>query len=131
MLIDSIKQHEGFINHVYKDSLDFDTIGYGTKMPITEEEATLLLQHRLNLMVSDLISKEPYYNELPQVIADVIAEMAYQMGVNGVLSFKKMWEALKKKDYKEAAKQGLDSKWYIQTPERAKKLMSILENYEG
>ena len=28
-LIDSIKQHEGYVGIVYKDSLGIDTIGYG------------------------------------------------------------------------------------------------------
>ena len=28
-LIDSIKQHEGYVGVVYKDSLGIDTIGYG------------------------------------------------------------------------------------------------------
>ena len=49
--------------------------------------------------------------------------MAYQLGVNGVLKFKKMIEALRSKDYKEASKQGLDSLWAKQTPQRANRLM--------
>lgn len=129
MLIKSIKQHEGFIDHVYQDQLGIDTLGYGTKMPITEQEATILLQYRLDAMISDLVSKEPYYNELPQQIADVVAEMAYQLGVNGVLNFKKMWSALKNKNYKEASIQMLNSKWATQTPERAKELASVLSDY--
>jgi lysozyme len=48
------------------------------------------------------------------------------MGVNGVLKFKKMWEALKRADYMEASKQMMDSTWAVQTPNRAKKLSEMM-----
>ena len=121
-LIDSIKKHEGFIDHVYKDKLGLDTIGYGTLMPITEEEATLLLQHRLDNMILELSSKQPVYSRLPKEKADIIAEMAYQMGIAGVLNFHNMWKALDNSDYEKASKEMLDSKWANQTPKRAKEL---------
>ena len=121
-LIDSIKNHEGFIDHVYKDQLGLDTIGYGTLMPITEDEATLLLQHRLDNMILELSNKQPIYNRLPKEKADIIAEMAYQMGIGGVLNFHNMWKALDNSDYEKASAEMLDSKWANQTPQRAKEL---------
>ena len=42
--------------------------------------------------------------------------------------FKKMNAALKKEDWKEAAKEGRDSRWYNQVTKRAERLMSRLEN---
>ena len=121
-LTESIKKHEGFVNHVYKDSLGLDTLGYGTLMPITKQEGEILLQHRLNNMIQSLVTSEPFYNELPQDKADIIAEMAYQMGVSGVLEFKNMWNALKKRDYQAASFHMIQSKWAEQTPNRAKEL---------
>ncbi|RAZ54575.1 lysozyme, partial [Campylobacter hyointestinalis subsp. lawsonii] len=41
-LIDSIKSNEGFRDHIYKDTLGFDTIGYGFKVgSLTRDELEL------------------------------------------------------------------------------------------
>ena len=122
MLLEDIKAEEGFSAVVYKCTEGFDTIGYGTKMPITKEEAELLLEHRLKAMKAQLTSYL-YDLDIKQEAWDILFNMAYQLGVNGVLKFKKMIEALSYKDYKEASKQGLDSLWAKQTPNRANRLM--------
>ena len=125
MLLEDIKAEEGFSAVVYKCTEGFDTIGYGTKMPITKEEAELLLEHRLKAMKAQLTSYL-YDLDIKQEAWDILFNMAYQLGVNGVLKFKKMIEALRVKNYKEASKQGLDSLWAKQTPNRANRLMKRL-----
>ena len=125
MLLEDIKAEEGFSAVVYKCTEGFDTIGYGTKMPITKEEAELLLEHRLKAMKAQLTSYL-YDLDIKPEAWDILFNMAYQLGVNGVLKFKKMIEALRSKDYKEASKQGLDSLWAKQTPNRANRLMKRL-----
>ncbi len=125
-LIDSIKANEGFVNHVYKDSLGRDTLGYGTLMPINEDEAEMLLVHRLNKMKNDLANRKPTIQLLNKSRQDVLYEMAYQMGVDGVLKFKNMWKAIEQKDYKQAGVEMLDSIWSRQTPERASRLAVIM-----
>ena len=122
MLLEDIKAEEGFSAVVYKCTEGFDTIGYGTKMPITKEEAELLLEHRLKAMKAQLTSYL-YDLDIKDEAWDILFNMAYQLGVNGVLKFKKMIEALRVKNYKEASKQGLDSLWAKQTPQRANRLM--------
>lgn len=126
-IIEDLKAEEGFGNkgNVYKCTEGFDTIGYGTKLPINEEEATLLLEYRLNKTRANLLSSL-YNYDLPNEVWDILLNMSYQLGVGGVLKFKKMLEALKNKDYVEASKQGMDSLWAKQTPNRAKRLMDRL-----
>lgn len=126
-LIESIKHHEGFRGEVYKDTLGFDTVGYGTKMPLSKEEAEMILESRLKAKIKELETKEPFVNKLPLDKQEILAEMSYQLGVNGVLKFRKMWKALKEFDYETASKEGLDSLWAKQTPNRAKELMSRLK----
>ena len=60
----------------------------------------------------------------PSLAEEIIIEMVYQMGESGVSKFKKMWKALKQnpKDYYEAAKQMMDSRWAKQTYNRARSL---------
>ncbi len=121
-LINSIKEHEGFVSDVYKDSLGFDTVGYGTKMPLSKTEAELILKHRLNEKIESIIEKKPIILTLPQDKQFVLFEMAYQLGTCGLLKFKKMWKAIEEKDYTEASVEMLDSRWANQTPSRAKEL---------
>ena len=121
-LLEEIKINEGFRGTVYKDTEGFDTIGYGTKLPLNEEEAELLAEHRLIAKIKEIEKREPFINSLDIEIQSVIIEMCYQMGVSGVLRFKKMWQALKSGDRAEAAAQMLDSRWAVQTPNRARLL---------
>ena len=121
MLIEDIKQEEGFSGTVYVCSEGFDTVGYGTRMPITKEEAELLLEYRLKGMKAQLTGYL-YDIDIKDEAWDILFNMAYQMGVKGVLNFKNMIKALKDNDYKEASIQMLDSLWAKQTPNRAKRL---------
>ncbi|MDA3909508.1 MAG: hypothetical protein PF437_10515 [Sulfurimonas sp.] len=46
-----------------------------------------------------------------------IAEMAYQMGLSGLLKFRKTWKYLEEHEFEKAAVEMLDSKWYRQMHE--------------
>ena len=52
--------------------------------------------------------------------------MAYQIGVNGLLKFKKMISAIEFGDWEEAERQALDSKWAKQTPARAHRHAKVI-----
>jgi len=94
----------------------------GNIFPLSEQEATLLLEFRLNQKISQLLDKKPIVLRLPQEQQEVLFEMGYQLGTNGLLNFKMMWLALKQFDYGLASVEMLDSKWATQTPSRAEKL---------
>lgn len=128
-LIERIKQNEGFRGEPYNDTLNIPTIGYGTKLPLTKSEAETILKSRLHVKMAALVKAEPFINDLPSEIRDVLYEMAYQMGVDGVLKFKKMFAALKVGDYKKAADEMLDSKWASQTPKRAEELAGVVKGF--
>lgn len=121
MLLEDIKQEEGFSGTVYKCTEGFDTVGYGTRMPITKEEAELLLEYRLKGMKAQLTGYL-YDIDIKDEAWDILFNMSYQLGVKGVLNFKNMIKALKDNNYKEASIQMLDSLWARQTPNRAKRL---------
>ncbi len=128
-LVENIKQNEGFNGMPYDDSLGKPTIGYGTLLPLSESEAETILKSRLHKKMAELVKAEPFMQELPSEVKDVLYEMSYQLGVGGLLKFKKMWKALKEGDYKEAYIQALDSRWAEQTPNRAKKLAKVFLDY--
>lgn len=127
-LVKSIKEHEGFRGDVYQDHLGFDTVGFGTKMPLTEKESLILLQLRLHDMVELLKERKPLYVQLPKEVQNIIAEMTYQMGVAGVLKFSKTWQHLEQHDFEAASVEMLDSKWAKQTPKRALELSTKMKS---
>ncbi len=126
MLIDDIKQEEGFKGIVYKCTEGFDTIGYGTRLPLSEKEAEMILEYRLNILKGNL-SGSLYMLDIDKKAWDILYNMVYQMGVKGVLNFKNMIKALEAKDYKRAGDEMLDSKWAKQTPARANRLSKAMK----
>lgn len=131
-LLDSIKSHESFVPYAYEDSRGYLTIGYGTLIDkrgggITKDEAVYLLSNRLNGKIEELDTDLPWWRLLDDARQNVLAEMAYQMGIAGLLEFKNMLMYLKARQYLEAAKAGLDSAWAkVQSPARAQELMKIM-----
>lgn len=130
-LIEDIKIEEGFRGRPYKDNLGYPTIGYGTKLPLTKEEAELLLKHRLKKMQKELNRRiEEVYGKvsMPNKVWELLDHMVYQMGVSGVMNFKKMLGALVNGNYRLASQEALDSKWALQTPKRAERLSTMMGN---
>ena len=121
-----LKENEGFRGDVYKDTLGFDTIGYGTKLPFSKKEATVLLRMRINDKIEELSRRKPLFTQLPHNVQEILAEMAYQLGVAGLLKFRKTWLYLEENEYESASVEMLDSLWAKQTPNRAKELSDRL-----
>lgn len=126
-LIEDLKQEEGFEGVVYKCSEGFDTIGYGTRLPITKEEATLLLEYRLNKTIS-AVKSSLYYLNIRDEAWDILYHLAYQIGLGGLLKFKRMIAALENQDYYNASIEMKSSLWAKQTPNRANRLIDRMIN---
>ena len=124
-LIDSIKQHEGYVGIVYKDSLGIDTIGYGfaiKDLELDKDICDIILERKLHALTDRISNKFKWYMYMPPEIKDIVVEMCYQMGVYGFSCFKKTIAYLQDKKFKEASVEMLDSRWAEQTPNRAKEL---------
>ena len=129
-LVESIKENEGYRAKVYTDTLGFDTIGYGfaiKDLELDEEVCDLILDKKLDKLIDATNKKFPFLRELPQDKCEVVFEMVYQLGLNGVSMFKKMLKALENKDYDKASAEMLDSLWAKQTPNRAIKLSNKMK----
>ena len=117
----------------YKDSLGYETIGYGHLMEssldysqgITEAQADALLENDIQ---KARIQYSTLGLHLPNDWQDFMIIMIFQLGLAGVQKFKKMIAALKVHDYKEAIKQAKDSRWYVQTPNRLNDMVDQLVN---
>ena len=124
-LLNSIRKHEGFRSKVYNCTENYPTIGYGfaiKDLVLDEDICNIILQRKLESLIRSIEFKFKWYADLPNAVKDVVIEMCYQLGVNGVSKFKKTIEHLKCEEWELAADEMLDSKWAKQTPNRAKAL---------
>lgn len=123
-LVSTLKQEEGLCLTPCKDSLGISTLGYGINLAkgITEAEATTLLIGRIHDARECLLRNWVPYDTALARVKDALADMGYQLGCRGVLSFKKMLAALTRKDYLAAQQLALSSSWARQTPNRAKRV---------
>ena len=132
-----IKEHEGYRDQVYKDSLGFATIGYGHLVLPTDpyEEGVTYNKEDLEKVfdgdfdtacsnANQLIKDLPLHHQAKCVII----EMVFQLGIGGVSKFKNMWKALGEGDYQTASEEMLDSRWAKQTPKRAEELSVLMKS---
>ena len=118
---------EGLRLMPYRCSAGVLTVGYGTAFPLTEQEAHLLLRHRLQGVLDQCERRFPWWPKLSPARQQVVASMGYQLGLNGLMGFKRMLSALESGDYRAASDEMLDSKWAISdTPARARRLAQMI-----
>ena len=123
-----LMRDEGFVSYVYTDSLGYLTLGIGRMVDsrrgggISEDEAMYLLNNDIANRVEALRLAIPWINDLDEARTGVLINMAFQMGVNGLLGFKNALACVEIGDYDGAAAGMLNSLWARQTPERAARL---------
>jgi lysozyme len=130
-LLENIKKHEGFVEHVYDDSLGIPTIGYGfaiKDLVLDEDIAEEILIRKLEKLKRNANARFKWLEDMPQEVQEVVLNMCYQLGVTGVSKFRKAISALQEGDWEEAANEMLDSLWARQTPNRAKELSDTVRN---
>ena len=132
-LLKSVKEHEGYRNKVYLDSLGKRTVGVGhlcvedfweDDKEYEEKFLLTILEHDLKSAIKsaeELCSDCP---DLDDLAKETIIEMVFQLGKTGVSKFRNMWKALQHDppNYERASLEMLDSRWASQTPNRAKKM---------
>jgi lysozyme len=119
-VVADLKREEGWRAEPYEDHLGFWTIGYG--FLIDRRKPVRLPESVGELWLEELVQERQRAldDALPWLLA--LTNMAYQMGVSGVLKFKGMLDALKAGKRELAANEALDSLWAKQTPERARRV---------
>jgi|TARA_R110000824_G_scaffold3901_1_gene18646 lysozyme len=117
----NIMSEEGFEPTAYLDSMGVGTIGHGLTW-MTEDESSNIIYARAPQSLEDLTNAQPMLLDKPDEVSMITYHMAYQMGLQGTLNFKKMWAAIEIDDYVTAAAEMINSRWAMQTPARANRL---------
>jgi len=151
-LKDQIGRHEGLKYKAYTDTVGKRTIGIGFNLDDNKEMATRLFKQwkldydkvyngqqqlskeqvqklfEITLPVAVTVAKKfvNNFDKQPDAVKEVLINMAFNLG-NRLYKFEKTKEYLEKKDYKNASKEMLKSKWAKQVGNRAKELAKIIE----
>jgi lysozyme len=131
-LVGDLIRDEGFKRHAYQDHLGYWTIGVGRLIDarrgggLSDEEIRYLLKNDIARIEKDLDEKLPWWRELSERRQRALANMAFQLGTGGLLEFSNMLDALEDGDHAKAAEEALDSKWAVQTPQRAQRIATMI-----
>lgn len=135
-MIEQLKQDlvkdEGWIRYAYLDSLSYWTIGCGILIDqrngggLRDEEIDFILDNRIRLVVEELSTRWPPFQACPEPVQRALCNMAYQMGVGGLLRFQKALAAIEAGDYEEGADEMLRSRYAVQTPARAARVSALI-----
>ena len=131
---------EGQVNEIYKDHLGYPTFGIGHLVtesdpehgqavgtPVSEDRVKSCFEEDVKTVIDDCKKLHEGWDDYPQEVKQIVANMMFNMGRTRLSKFKKHNAALDMHDWKEAAIEGRDSRWYKQVTNRAERLMSRLE----
>ena len=139
-LKEEIKTDEGVIYEVYLDHLGYKTCGVGhlcratdpeNKLevgdPISVERVDVLFAEDLETTIDECKLLYNNFDDLPEEVQRIIANMLFNMGRPRLSRFHKMKKAVDNGDWIEASVQMKDSLWARQVPNRADRLVKRME----
>ena len=139
-LKEEIKTDEGVIYEVYLDHLGYKTCGVGhlcratdpeNKLevgdPVSVERVDVLFAEDLETTIDECKLLYNNFDDLPEEVQRIIANMLFNMGRPRLSRFHKMKKAVDNGDWIEASVQMKDSLWARQVPNRADRLVKRME----
>ncbi len=139
-LKETLKVDEGVVYEVYNDHLGYPTFGIGHLIiegdpelgaavgtPVSEERVDECFAKDVETVIEDCKKLHDGWDGYPEEVKQVVANMMFNMGLTRLSKFNRHNAALQCGDWKEAAKEGRDSRWYKQVTNRAERLMTRLE----
>jgi lysozyme len=135
-LREELMADEGCVYAVYLDHLGLKTVGIGhlcrpsepeydmaSGDPISEDRVLELFDRDMAWTLKDCHRLLPEFSDLPEEVRLIVANMMFNLGANRLGMFKRLLEAVGKKDWASAADEMVDSKWHRQVPERSGRLI--------
>jgi len=109
-------------------NLDVKPAFNGQRIPdiISDQVCDLIFDRDLNDTITQLNFVWLANTKLDPARRDAVINMCFQLGINGVMKFKLMLNALERSDWVAAKAHALNSSWAKQTPERAERVAEQL-----
>ena len=140
-LREELKTDEGVKYEIYLDHLSLPTCGVGHLITesdpeyelevgteIGEERVNELFEQDIEITIDECRKLYYDFDKLPEEVKHIIANMMFNMGRPRLSRFHKMKRAIENSEWKEAANQMIDSKWYKQVPNRAGRLVQRMKD---
>jgi len=128
-LIEELKLDEGYRRFPYKCTAGKITIGYGRNIEdvgISEKEAVALLKGDIASAVLWLDREYGWFRNLSDNRQRALSNMVFNLGPSRFMQFRKMIQALSIGHFDRAALEAMDSKWYSQVGDRAKRIVEMI-----
>ena len=136
----AVESHEGLVLHVYDDAngkpvvpgytlIGHPTIGYGRALDtygVTADEAKVLLMNNINVVVGQVSAMLPWSATLDDVRLRVLLEMAFNLGIAGLMEFHDTLRHIQAGQYNLASVSMMDSLWAKQVGSRADVLSKMM-----
>ena len=116
---------EGIVHEVYLDHLGLATFGighlvidsdpeYGAEVgtAVAESRCIEVFNQDVEIVLSDCKILYPDFDELPEEVQQIIANMMFNMGRPRLSKFKGMKRGVDARDWNAAADEMVDSAWY-------------------
>jgi len=129
-LMADLIRDEGLRLMPYKDTVGKLTVGVGRNIEdrgLSKDEALYMLNNDISIAMKDLDAVIPEWRLLDEPRARALANMCFQLGRGRLCQFTKMLAAIRKHDFAEAGREARDSLWYRQVPNRAERVVKMLE----
>jgi len=136
-LREEIAYDEGSVNEIYLDHLGLPTFGIGHLVthsdpeygqpvgtPVSEDRCNEAFDNDIQTVISDCNILYPDFDELPEEVQRIIANMMFNMGRPRLRKFKGMKRGVDTRDWNAAADEMVDSNWYRQVTKRADRLVA-------
>ena len=141
-VFEQLKIDEGVVYEIYHDHLGYPTFGVGHLIKESDPEfgepvGTAVSEERVRacfdgdcetaIRECEHLYGEREFGELQSEVQQILVNMMFNMGRTRLSGFKKFNAAIAEGDWKTAAIEGRDSRWYRQVTNRAERLMSRME----
>ena len=135
-LREELKIDEGVKYEIYLDHLGLPTFGIGHLVlesdpehgepvgtPVSEDRVNECFDKDVEVVLGDCRQLYDDYDELPEEVQLIIANMMFNMGRPRLSKFKGMKRGVDARDWDAAADEMVDSRWYRQVTSRADRLV--------
>ena len=136
-----LERDEGCVYEIYLDHLGYPTFGIGHLVKeadpehgqavgtkVSKDRVQQVFSSDIGSVIDDCTRSFSDFEALPEAVQLVVANMMFNLGLPRFSKFKKMIRAMELGDWQSAADEMIDSKWYQQVTDRARRLEAAMRS---